>query len=333
VPGSITLPRARGVGPRFVAAVVAVGLAALLAACEPRVVTPVAGDQVTTAGGDQVTPVGSDQVTSGAAVPRLSSACTTPGSPTVTASALPDHLVVGGRERTFLARVPDAPSNAPRDLVIAFHGRTNDAARVRRYFGLDEAVPEAIIVYPRALPNGRGSFAWAAAGDPPDQLRDFAFVDALIDAVGRTACVDLGRVFVVGHSLGAYFANDVACRMGDRIRAVASVAGGLQGDGCAGGAAALLVHHPDDRLVSIDAGIAARDAFRSANGLAAVPSVPVAGGPLARLRCERHGGASAANPVVWCPRDDATTPRSGRDPHTWPVGAAAAIGAFFASLP
>ena len=303
----------------------AVGLAALLAACEPRVVAPMAGDPVT--------PVGSDQDTPGTSIARLSPACTAAGATTVTASALPDHLVVDGRERTFLARVPDASSGAPRDLVIAFHGRTNDAAQVRRYFGLDEALPEAIIVYPRALPNGPGSFAWAEPGDPPDRLRDFAFVDALIAAVGRAACIDFDRVFVVGHSLGAYFANDVACRMGDRVRAVASVAGGLQGDGCVGGAAALLVHHPDDRLVGIDAGIAARNAFRSANGLPAAPAVPAKEGPLELLRCERHGQANAANPVVWCPRDDATTPRGGYDHHTWPVGAAAAIAAFFTSLP
>ncbi|MFO7543866.1 MAG: PHB depolymerase family esterase [Trueperaceae bacterium] len=317
MPGRFAPARARRVSPRVVASAVAVCLAVLFAACEPRVVT--------TVGGAQITP--------GTATMRPSPACAAVGTTVLAAPALPDSLVVGGRERTFLARVPDGAGTAPRDLVIAFHGRTNDAAQVRRYFGLDEALPEAIIVYPRALANGPGTFAWSAPSDPPDRLRDFAFVDALVDAVGRTWCVDMDRVFVVGHSLGAYFANDVACRMGDRIRAVASVAGGLQGDGCVGGAAALLVHHPDDRLVRIGAGVEARDAFRLANGLGAMPSVPVEDGPLARLSCARHGDADAADPVVWCARDDATTPRGGYDPHTFPVGAATAIGAFFASLP
>ena len=139
-------------------------------------------------------------------------------------------------------------------------------------------------------------------------------------------------MFVVGHSLGAYFANDVACRMGDRIRAVASVAGGLQGDGCVGGAAALLVHHPGDRLVRVSEGLAARDAFRSANVLGREPAGAVLDAPFAPLGCGRFGDASAADPVVWCERDDATTPR-GLDPHPWPTGTAAAIGAFFAGLP
>lgn len=245
----------------------------------------------------------------------------------------PDRVVVAGVERTFLARVPAASTAAPRDLVLAFHGRTNDAAQVRRYFGLDAALPDAIVVYPRALTAAPGTFAWAAPGDPPTAQRDFELVDALIGAVGAVHCVDLDRVFVVGHSLGAYFANDVACRFGDRIRAVASVAGGVTSGACAGGAAALLVHHPDDRLVPLSEGLRARDAFRSANRLDAEPAAPVEDGALAALRCARHGDSSASGVVVWCPRDDATTPRGGRDPHTWPAGMAAAIGAFFAGVP
>ncbi len=281
---------------------------ALAAACAPRT-TPVASTEAPTA-------------------VRRSTGCDA-----ASATTRPDRVVVAGTERSFLARVPSGPTAVARDLVLVFHGRTNDAAQLRRYVGLDAALPAAIVVYPRALPAGPGAFAWSDPGDPPDRLRDFTLVDALIAAFGDAHCVDLDRVFVVGHSLGAYFANGVACRMGDRIRAVASVAGGLQGDACIGGAAALLVHHPDDRLVRVREGAAARDAFRSANGLGAAPAAPIADGPLGRLRCARYGDARTADPVVWCERDDATTPRGGFDPHTWPIGAEAAIGAFFAALP
>lgn len=281
---------------------------ALAAACAPGAAPVVAGDA--------------------REVQRRSAGCHA-----ASATAALDRIVVAGAERTFLARVPSKPSSMPRDLVLAFHGRTNDAAKVRRYFGLDAALPDAVVVYPRALPLASGAFAWAAPGDPPDRQRDFALVDALITAFGDAHCLDLDRVFVVGHSLGAYFANDVACHLGDRVRAVASVAGGLRRDGCVGGAAALLVHHPDDRLVPLGEGAAARDAFRNANALGAVPAAPVADGPLARLHCARHGAEGTVNPVVWCARGDDTTPLGGYDPHTWPVGAAAAIGAFFTSLP
>lgn len=300
------------------AGVALIAVFALAAACAP-LTAPVATNDAPPA-----------QVVTGdeSAAQRRSAGCHS-----APATASPDRVVVAGTERTFLARAPSGPSSAPRDLVIAFHGRTNDAAQARRYFGLDAALPDAVIVYLRALPTAPGTFAWGAPGDPPERQRDFALVDALITAFGDAHCLDLDRVFVVGHSLGAYFANDVACYLGDRVRAVASVAGGLRGDGCVGGAAALLVHHPDDRLVPVSEGLAARDAFRHANGLGAAPAVRVAAGPLARLRCARHSAGGTADPIVWCARDDASTPRGGYDPHTWPLGAATAIGAFFSSLP
>jgi len=259
---------------------------------------------------------------------RLSPACTVPAVHTT-----PERLVVRGQERLVLSHAPDRPDPAPRDLVIAFHGRTNDAARARRYFRLDEALPEAVIVYPQALRANPNAFAWGDPGDPSDALRDFELVDAIIDAFGGARCIDLGRVFVVGHSLGAYFANDVACNLGDRVRAVASVAGGLQGGECVGGTAALLLHHPEDALVPLSAGERARDAFREANGVADAPATPTAHPALAALRCLRYGDDDAPNPVVWCVHDDATSPSGRYDPHRWPAAVAAAVAAFFRDLP
>lgn len=245
---------------------------------------------------------------------------------------IPDHVTVDGRQRTLLHHAPATTALAARDLVIAFHGRTNDAAQARRYFGLDDALPEAVVVFPRALPATPTSFAWRDPGDPPHGQRDFAFVDAIVDAVGRARCIDLDRVFVVGHSLGGYFANDVACHLGDRIRAVASVAGGILGDGCASGTAALQIHHADDPLVPFAAGEAARDAFLAANGLADATPVPTAHPDLASLRCVGYG-LGAAHPVVWCAHDDPRSPSGRRDAHAWPPGTAAAIATFLRGLP
>jgi polyhydroxybutyrate depolymerase len=140
-------------------------------------------------------------------------------------------------------------------------------------------------------------------------------------------------VFVVGHSLGASFANDVACHSGVRVRAVASVAGGVSGGPCMAGTAALILHHPDDPLVPISEGERVRDAFLIASDLSASEAGPAEEPALARLGCVRSGDPAAAHPVVWCAHDDATAPGGRHDPHTWPDGAAAAIATFFAGLP
>ncbi len=306
--------------PRFATPATLVVCLLLLAACAPRIGGPAA----------TVVPAGIGSVTDAPtrARSRPSPACFDP-----VVATIPERLVVRGQERLVLSHAPAGPALEPRDLVIAFHGRTNDAARARRYFRLDGALPEAVIVYPQALPAGPGTFAWGDPGDPADALRDFALVDAIIAAVGQARCIDLQRVFVVGHSLGAYFANDVACALGDRVRAVASVAGGLQGGPCFAGTAALLIHHPDDALVPIGAGERARDAFRAANGLTQASAAPAIDPALVRLRCVLYGRDDVPDPVAWCAHDDATWPSGRYDPHAWPAATPAAIAAFFRHLP
>lgn len=301
-----------------------IALALALAACAPRSIGDDArrvdvSDAVAGSAGAQGTVAGA----------RPSDGCAAAG-----ASPLPTSLRLDGRERTLVSVAPSAPRTGAADLVIAFHGRTNDAARASRYFDLDAAMPAAYLVFPQALPVVPGSFAWADPGDAVGEQRDFELVAAVIDAFATSRCIDLDRVFVVGHSLGAYFANDVACQRGRLVRAVASVAGGVQGDDCAGAIAALVMHHPDDHLVPVAHGERARDAFLAAKRGEATSPEAIAGGPLAALGCVRHGaGDHDPAPVVWCEHDRATV-RAGRvDPHGWPDVAAEAIATFFASLP
>jgi poly(3-hydroxybutyrate) depolymerase len=50
----------------------------------------------------------------------------------------------------------------------------------------------------------------------------------------------------MGHSLGASFANSLACARTDRFRAVAAVAGGITPSDCLREVAALLLHNRRD---------------------------------------------------------------------------------------
>jgi polyhydroxybutyrate depolymerase len=256
---------------------------------------------------------------------RLSPGCTSGGS------AAPESISVRGRERSFIARIPASyRGDEPHDLVVAFHGRTNSNAQVRDYFGLDEALPEAIILYPSALPESLG-FRWSDPGDLPGELRDYALLDSLLVAFGTALCVDLERVFVVGHSLGASFANSVACHRGGVVRAVASVAGGIEGRECDAGVAALVIHHPEDQLVPIGEGLRARNAFLGANSFASDRFVSASEPQLRALACQRYGGDST-DPVFWCAHDDTTSYGRAYYPHTWPDAAPQAIARFFRDL-
>jgi polyhydroxybutyrate depolymerase len=258
-----------------------------------------------------------------------SDAVLSPGCGQPSPASPPGTLQVQGQTRHFLAVVPSSyQSNVPHHLVVAFHGRTNDNARVRRYFDLERGTHPTIYLYPQGLRQGSG-FSWADPGDPPGALRDYAFFDALLEHVEQRYCLALDKVFVVGHSLGAYFATSLACARGERIRAVAALGGGVLASECRGEVAAMILHNPNDPLVPISEGRAARDLFLHRNG----PKPPPIPSEPTSLGCVRHGAASDPYPVVWCPHQQDHSYGGRFDPHHWPRETGRAMIAFFESLP
>jgi pimeloyl-ACP methyl ester carboxylesterase len=99
------------------------------------------------------------------------------------------------------------------------------------------------------------------AGAVRDRLRDYALFDAVVEAIGAAYCIDLDRVFVVGHSLGGSFANGLGCDRGSVIRGVGTVAGRVWVAPCSGPAGAMILHNPKDDLVPFERGLEARDIY------------------------------------------------------------------------
>ncbi|MGH6900353.1 MAG: alpha/beta hydrolase family esterase [Geminicoccaceae bacterium] len=240
----------------------------------------------------------------------------------------PGRFHVAGRERPAIVVLPEAyRANRPHALVFAFHGRTNDNVQARRYFGLEEAANvSTIYVYPAALADRTGRFTWADPGDPPDALRDFALFDVILHRIASAYCIDLGAVYVVGHSLGASFANSLACARAHRIRGVAAVAGGITPSDCSGAVAALLLHNPHDRAVPLSEGQSARDVLLGHRGDEGKWVRRRIGG----FECRRYGDKE--DPLFWCLHAQDVTPRGRFYPHQWPEGATRGIIAFFDML-
>jgi polyhydroxybutyrate depolymerase len=236
-------------------------------------------------------------------------------------------LVHEGVERRLIVDVPEgyAP-NRPHRLVVAFHGRTSPPAQVRRYYGLDRADGgRTIFVYPEALRQADGTYIWREPGD-------FELFDRIVERTGFAYCIAPDEVFAVGHSLGASFVNRLACARGGRLRAVASVAGGAVPAECRGEVAAMLLHHPEDELVPIAEGEAARDMLVEQNGLDGGASAAPAPSYPDGFNCRRYGPADAENPVLWCPHSQGVTSKGRYYPHQWPDGTGEAVMDFFASL-
>ena len=190
-------------------------------------------------------------------------------------------------------------------------------------------MPGTIFVYPSGLRSG-GSYTWSNPGDPPEALRDYAFFDDIVRVISVSYCLEPNHVFVVGHSLGAWFANSLACARAGVVRAVASLGGGVSAKSCRGQVAAMILHNPNDRLVPVAQGAAARDVFRTLDG-ATGAGVPLSDPLLQAFRCVQYG--VGRNPVLWCPHPFSTRYDGSYYPHTWPEATAAAIELFFERLP
>lgn len=245
--------------------------------------------------------------------------------------APPTTLEVDARTRDLIAVVPPGyRPDRPHDLVVAFHGRTNTNAEVRRYFDLERHATEpTIFVYPASLKDKQGRNVWSDPGNRPDNLRDFKLFDAILQAFSETYCIDRARVFVVGHSLGASFANSLACARGAVIRGLAGVGGGAaRPSRCSGPVAAMVMHNPRDAQVPIAEGLRVRRELLQQDGLAggSAPDFPQ------RFNCRRYGPENEENPVLWCPLADDRTSSGRFYPHQWPAGTGAAIMTFFSRL-
>lgn len=195
-------------------------------------------------------------------------------------------LRVADRDRSYAMLVP-AGYQATRayPLIFRFHGSGGNG----KSGGLDiqnQTDDGALIVAPDGLNQG-----WSGGSE----AADLALFDSLLEELSAQYCVDLDRVYAYGFSAGAGFSELLACKRGDRLRAIAAVAGWDRTGSakCSRPVAAWLAHDQDDDAVSIEMGRQGRDQLLELNGCSK-QTVP------AGQDCVRYQGCAAGAPVVWC---------------------------------
>ncbi|MBX3203889.1 MAG: hypothetical protein KF764_02410 [Labilithrix sp.] len=239
-------------------------------------------------------------------------------------------VTVKNNLRTYHAIIPDAhDGTTPLPLVFMFHGSGGDGAGLRGVYNLElEARGQAIFVYPNA-DDATGT--WDLERDADSNI-DILLFDAILEALSVSHCVDRKRVFATGYSAGGYFANQLACRRGSVLRAIASHAGGGpfgdSGEYDADGRlrcperpiAALIGHGADDAEVALDEAKKSREHWRRVNGCATGGGVPREPSP-----CVSLASCAQDRPVVYC-----EIPGLGHS--VWPEGGPKATWDFFASF-
>lgn len=243
--------------------------------------------------------------------PIASSGCSTatiePGT------YLDEAMDVQGFTRRWAAYVPlISDGRTPLPVWLYMHGSGGN-----RNVAVQALQPVADeLGFLAVTPQARGG-GWLTSADDSDldlsvENPDAVFLNRVLDQIAADLCVDLARTYIVGNSIGAMGASILACIPGERIAAIAPVAGVVDvGDACRNDRAlpTLAIHGTDDGLAPIAGGHS--DVRWSPAGLALVtPSVP-----------DRVAGIAARNGCQPGPQAEMVNDRIERNSWTCPPGA------------
>jgi polyhydroxybutyrate depolymerase len=149
---------------------------------------------------------------------------TTAAAPPSPNEALEPVIDVRGDQRRVRLYVPASPPAEPMPLVVHLHALGESTRDAVSETGWDRLAGSAGLIV--AFPPARER-AWSVQVTPglPDDDVDEVFLGGLIDQLVATYPVDARRVYVTGFSMGAVMAGRLACRLSDRVAAVAIVSG------------------------------------------------------------------------------------------------------------
>jgi poly(3-hydroxybutyrate) depolymerase len=219
----------------------------------------------------------------------------------------------------WLSRPTDYDPQRGYKLIVGLGSMASTADAVRQQLGLQaaDAVPrtDEIFVYPLARIRAFGTWGtkigWQlgpgaqttnAAGND-----DLAFVDAMLDDVGRRHCIDPTRIFVAGQGWGADFASALACARGNKLRAV--TASTNNGDyylrnppvTCVGSTGTFLLQGKGDTQFPIAVGTLTLNFWLTQHACPRTTQPLVVAGPGGNEDCVRYTGCAAE--TRWCATD------------------------------
>jgi polyhydroxybutyrate depolymerase len=220
------------------------GFSGMLSACADSEPTPSQDVLLTDAGGDDV------EVDSGSA-------------PDISPTFLDNPPKQLGGERVSDYFVPAGYQDSERwPLLILLHGYSASGWLQDGYFGTSALVDEMgfFLMTPDGTRNSGGTTFWNGTDVCCDfegsGVDDVGYLVGLIDELSLYYNIHPGRVYLLGHSNGGYMSYRLACEAGDRITALASLAGATYGDPaqCKGTdpVSVLQIHGTDDDTVGYE---------------------------------------------------------------------------------
>jgi polyhydroxybutyrate depolymerase len=211
-------------------------------------------------------------------------------------------VTVDGVDRWYLLTTPPAhPGAGPLPLVVDVHGLGEGASLEADTTQFSPKAQASGFI--AAFPEGTGSpVGWDI--DPATTAHpnhDLDFMNAMLDALETTYCVDESRIYSTGLSDGALFTSLLACTMANRFAAFAPVAGVVVDKPCTPGRRVSIVafHGTADPILYFNGGVGTAVLNNALSG-ETVPTTPL---PPARL----NGKGYPANVKTWAAKDGCDT--------------------------
>lgn len=161
-----------------------------------------------------------------------------------------------GMNRSYDIVVPDTRAGVAVPLVLGYHGFGGSPLEQAASGLADRAVADGFVaVFPQGSNLGGYTPAYfdLETVDEPLLADDVGFTGALLDDVEADLCIDQARIYAMGMSNGGMFVSTLACKLNDRIAAVAPVAGVHLLPDCGGRPVPIIVTHgTSDPLVPFD---------------------------------------------------------------------------------
>jgi polyhydroxybutyrate depolymerase len=249
------------------------------------------------------------------------------GPATPTRAGGTDTLAVGDRPVTVhLPPAYDGEKSLP--LVVLLHGYTASGDLQERYFRL---TPEAdrrgfIYVHPDGTTDSRKNRFWNATDACCDLygagVDDSAYLRLMIDTIRARYRVDARRIYLIGHSNGAFMSFRMACDHAGTVAAIATLNGATWNDigRCKPSfpVSVLAIHGTADRTIAFAGGGLAQRVYPSAERTAADwASLNGCGGPAVEAPAiDVIEDLPGAETVV---RDVASTCRGDAMVRTWTI--------------
>lgn len=157
-------------------------------------------------------------------------------------------------------------------LLINLHGYTGTGASQTLYTFMQDAANKAGVAYiaPNGTKDNLGNNFWnsgkSCCNFNQKEVDDVAFLDSLIDKALAAASIDAKKVYLFGHSNGAFMSYAYLCSGSKKIAAIAGLAGAMDIDNKNCGASPnhiLLIHGEMDETIQYQGGALFGNRFTS----------------------------------------------------------------------